>query len=194
MLVPGCRLKRRESGLVRVEREPAGRPERSQSGTAVAGDVAAVFQGELDSGERAALLSWAAFTATFTAVRGVTYSIRAGRGPLRNLSFGGEHLHHYLWGITMLAGVGGVAVHGEDRRRRHPAVAVLYGAGLALIIDEFALLLDLRDVYWAKEGRVSVDLAVGAIAGTGTALAAQPLVRGIRNRRRRRLLRASERG
>jgi len=48
-----------------------------------------------------------------------------------------------LWGITMLAGVGGVAVHGEDRTRRHPTVALTYGAGLALIVDEFALLLDL---------------------------------------------------
>jgi hypothetical protein len=61
---------------------------------------------------------------------------------------------------------------------------LIYGAGLALVIDEFALLLDLRDVYWAKEGRVSVDLAIGSIAVTGTALAAQPLLRGLRNRRR----------
>ncbi len=150
----------------------------------VLGDVAVVLRA-LQPGERAALLSWVAFGATFAAVRVLTHSIRAGSGPFRNLSPGGTHLHHYLWGITMLAGVGGVAVHGEDRRRRHPTVPLVYGAGLALIIDEFALLLDLRDVYWAKEGRLSVDLAVGAIAATGTVLAAQPLIRGIRNRRRR---------
>jgi len=156
----------------------------SDSRPAVPAAVATVFRHELDSGERAALLSWTAFTATFAAVRGLTYSIRAGRGPFRNLSPGGEHLHHYLWGIAMLAEVGGVAVHGEDRTRRHPAVALTYGAGLALIVDEFALLLDLRDVYWAKEGRVSVDVAIGAIAFTGTVLATQPLVRGFRNRRR----------
>jgi len=42
-----------------------------------------------------------------------------------------------------------------------PLVATAYGAGLALIVDEFALLLDLQDVYWAKQGRESVDLAIG---------------------------------
>ena len=103
----------------------------------------------------------ASFSTTFAGVRALTYSIRAGRGPFRNLSVGGEHLHHYMWGIGMLAGIGGVAVHGEDRTRRHPAVALVYGAALALIIDEFALLIDLQDVYWAKQGRVSVDLGVG---------------------------------
>src|SRR5512135_1834578 len=149
----------------------------------VLGDVAVVFRRELQPGERAALLSCTSFGTTFAAVRALTHSIRAGRGPFRNLSPGGTHLHHYLWGITMLAGVGGVAVHGEDRRWRHPAVALVYGAGLALIIDEFALLLDLPDVYWAKEGRVSVDLAIGSIAVAGTVLAAQPLLRGLRNRR-----------
>ena len=55
-----------------------------------------------------------------------------------------------MWGIGLLSGVGGVAVHGEDKRRRHPVVAISYGAGLALIVDEFALLLDLKDVYWAS--------------------------------------------
>lgn len=49
----------------------------------------------------------------------------------------------------MLAGVGAVAVHGEERYRAHPVVATTYGSGLALIVDEFALLLDLKDVYWA---------------------------------------------
>jgi len=87
-----------------------------------------------------------------------------------------------MWGIGLLAGVGGVAVHGEDRQHRHPVVAVCYGAGLALIVDEFALLLDLRDVYWAKQGRISVDLGVGGSALAGTYLAAQPLLRALRRR------------
>ena len=130
-------------------------------------DVRAVFHEELDPGQRAALVSWLAFTATFGAVRGITYSIKEGKGPFRNLSVGGAHLHHYMWGIGLVSGVGGVAVHGEDARRRHPAVAFAYGTGLALIVDEFALLLDLRDVYWAKQGRISVDLGVGASSLAG---------------------------
>ena len=51
-----------------------------------------------------------------------------------------------MWGIGLLSGVGAVAVRGEERHRRHPAVAVSYGSGLALIADEFALLLDLRHI------------------------------------------------
>ena len=138
------------------------------------------LQDDLDPCQRAALVSWLAFTGMFAGVRGVTWSIRAGRGPFRNLSAGGEHLHHYLWGIGLLAGVGAVAVRGTDRQRRHPAVALSYGSGLALIVDEFALLLDLKDVYWAKQGRISVDLGVGAIALTGSYFAAQPALRALR--------------
>ncbi len=140
---------------------------------------------ELDAGQRAALLSWLAFAATFATVRGITWSIRAGKGPFRNLSAGGEHLHHYLWGIGLLTGVGAIAVRGEDAQRRHPAVAVSYGSGLALIIDEFALLLDLKDVYWARQGRISVDLGIGGIATAGSYFAALPVLRAVRRGRSR---------
>jgi hypothetical protein len=145
----------------------------------------AAYREDLSHGQRSALLSWLAFTATFAATRGITYSIRAGRGPFRNLSAGGEHLHHYMWGIGLLTGVGAVAVRGEERYRRHPAVSVSYGSGLALIVDEFALLLDLKDVYWARQGRVSVDLGIGGIAVAGSYFAALPLVRSVRARRAR---------
>jgi hypothetical protein len=131
------------------------------------------------------LVSWLAFTATFAAVRGITYSIRAGKGPFRNLSVGGEHLHHYMWGIGLVSGVGAVAVRGTEEQRRHPAVAISYGSGLALIVDEFALLLDLKDVYWAKQGRVSVDLGVGGSALAGSYFAALPLLRALRADRAR---------
>jgi hypothetical protein len=149
----------------------------------IAKDIHAVFHEELDPAQRTALLSWLAFATTFGVVRGITYSIKSGHGPFRNLSVGGEHLHHYMWGIGLVSGVGGVAVHGEEARRRHPAVALSYGAGLALIVDEFALLLDLKDVYWAKQGRISVDLGIGAISLAGTYFAALPLLRALRRRR-----------
>ena len=145
-------------------------------------DVRTVFREELDPRQRSALLSWLAFTTTFGAVRGITYSIKEGKGPFGNLSVGGAHLHHYMWGIGMLSAVGGIAVHGEDARRRHPAVALAYGTGLALIVDEFALLLDLKDVYWAKQGRISVDLGIGASSVAGTYFAALPLLRALRRR------------
>ena len=142
--------------------------------------VRRAYHEELGFGQRAALLSWLAFTGTFAGLRALTYSIRAGKGPFRNISVGGEHLHHYMWGIGLLSGVGAVAVRGEEVHRRHPAVALSYGIGLALIVDEFALLLDLKDVYWAKQGRISIDIGVGSIATAGSYFAALPVLRRLR--------------
>jgi hypothetical protein len=162
--------------------EPAGP---GDGGPAEPGGGSPVTDGEvLDPCQRSALISWLAFAATFATVRGITYSIRAGRGPFRNLGLGGEHLHHYLWGIGLLAGVGAIAVRGDERLRQHPVVAVSYGSGLALIIDEFALLLDLRDVYWARQGRISVDLGIGGVAVAGSYFASLPVLRSLKNRRR----------
>jgi hypothetical protein len=152
-----------------------------------------VLRDDLDQCQRSSLASWLAFTGTFGAVRGLTWSIRAGKGPFRNLSVGGEHLHHYMWGIALLAGVGAVAVRGSERQRAHPAVSVSYGSGLALIVDEFALLLDLKDVYWAKQGRISVDLGVGGIAVAGSYFAALPAVRALRRDRESELAAAQAR-
>jgi len=146
--------------------------------------VRRAYEEELTAGQKSALTSWLAFTGTFAGLRVITYSIRDGVGPFQNLSVGGEHLHHYMWGIGLLSGVGAVAVRGDEEHRRHPAVAVSYGSGLALIVDEFALLLDLRDVYWAKQGRISIDVGVGVIAAAGSYFAALPVIRRLRRDRR----------
>ncbi len=146
-------------------------------------EVLAAYYEELDRAQRGGLLSWLAFSGTFGAARALTHAIRSDRGPFRNVSMGGTHLHHYLWGITLLAGVGAVAIRGEDRSRNHPVVAVAYGAGLALIIDEFALLLDLQDVYWARQGRWSVDVGVGLISTVGSYFAGLPFWRRLAARR-----------
>jgi hypothetical protein len=147
-------------------------------------EVKQAFHEELHPGRQSALISWLAFTVTFIIVRIITHRIRAGGGRLRNVSVGGIHLHHYMWGILTVSTVGGVAIRGSDRVRRHPVTAVAYGAGLALIVDEFALLLDLQDVYWAKQGRDSVDLAVGLISTSGTVLVGLPVLRRLRSNRR----------
>jgi hypothetical protein len=148
------------------------------------GAVRRAYQEELGPGQRSALLSWLAFTTTFAGLRALTYSIRAGLGPFRNISIGGEHLHHYMWGIGLLSCVGAVAVRGDERYRRHPVTAVSYGAGLALIVDEFALLLDLEDVYWARQGRISIDIGIGGIALTGSYFAALPVIRRLQRDRK----------
>ncbi|MDT7578545.1 MAG: hypothetical protein QOH17_4878 [Pseudonocardiales bacterium] len=149
-------------------------------------DVRVAYREGLGPRERAALWSWTGFTATFASVRAITYTIRRGTGPFHNVSIGGAHLHHYLWGIGLLVGVGAVGVRGTDEARHHPLIALAYGAGVALIVDEFALLLDLKDVYWAREGRVSVDLGVGLVAAGGTTFSAIPLLRRLHANRRRR--------
>jgi hypothetical protein len=157
----------------------------------VLGDLRDAFGSELDTGQQSALIGWLAFTGTFGGVRGVTHAIKSGRGPFRDMSVGGEHLHHYMWGIGLLAGVGAVAVRGDERMRRHPATALAYGGGLALIVDEFALLLDLKDVYWAQEGRVSVDVGVGGSSAVASYFAALPVLREVNKRRRDRDARAA---
>jgi hypothetical protein len=154
--------------------------------------VRRAYREELGPGQRSALLSWLAFSGTFTTLRVITYSIRAGWGPFRNLSVGGEHLHHYIWGIALVSGVGAVAVRGDEQHRRHPAVALSYGSGMALIVDEFALLLDLKDVYWARQGRISIDIGVSAIAVAASYFAALPVLRRLQRDRKQQALASQE--
>ena len=124
--------------------------------------------------QRTAIISWAAFAATFAGVRAVTLAIKNDIGPCRDAASRGVHLHHYLWGIKLLAASGGLAIHGPDRFRTSAAVAAGYGAGAALVIDEFALLVHLEDVYWTKRGRVSIMLASGLIGAVGTSFTLIP--------------------
>lgn len=152
-------------------------------------DVHRGYLEELGPAEQTALQSWLGFTGAFATARSVAHSIRDDAGPFRNVSVAGVHLHHYMWGIGALAVVGGLAIHGPDRWRRTPLVAVVYGVGLGLIVDEFALLTDLEDVYWSKQGRVSVEAGVGLSAVGGTVLAALPILQRVARRFRRRTFR-----
>ena len=133
----------------------------------------AVYGKHIGPSERALLLSWASFGATFGTARVITHRLRK-RGGLGGIVIRGRHIHHYNFGIAMLTAVGGIGVHGQAAARRHPLTAIAYGAGVALIVDELALLLDLQDVYWAKDGRTSVDAGICAIAVGGLYFAAAP--------------------
>jgi len=129
----------------------------------------------LDAAQQAVVVSWASFTAVFVGVRALTHWIRDGHGPSGGgISLGGKHFHHYNIGIALLGVVGAIGLRGEERHRHHPATAAAYGSAAALIVDELALLLDLQDVYWAKDGRKSVDAAVTVIAGGGLFAAGLP--------------------
>lgn len=140
------------------------------------------YRYHLSARQQTALISWLAFLGAFVGVRTLTYAIRDQVRPFRNVRIGGVHIHHYLWGICLLAAVGGVALHGDNAVRRHPVVAVAYGLGGALVVDEFALLLDLEDVYWTSQGRWSVDLGVAIAAAAGSYFAAVPFWRRVLRR------------
>jgi hypothetical protein len=148
-------------------------------------EVHQAFEEELPPDQQTALVAWVAFTVTFVVVRIITHRIRKGGqrtsgGGLHNISIGGVHLHHYMWGILTVSSVGGVSLRGDGEHERHGLLATLYGVGLALIVDEFALLLDLKDVYWAKQGRWSVDLAVALISTTGSLVVGRPVIERLR--------------
>lgn len=115
---------------------------------------------------------------TFVLIR---ISVRLIRAKVRwwpgNITPGGTHIHHVVFGTVfmLLGGVTGLAVP-DDMHGVRVAAAALLGAGAALVLDEFALLLHLRDVYWTKDGRLSVDAVFLAIGMTGLLLAgARPL-------------------
>ncbi|HEY2765697.1 MAG TPA: hypothetical protein VGJ13_17055 [Pseudonocardiaceae bacterium] len=131
------------------------------------------------SGNHRGIVAWmlVAFLLTFLGVRGITKWIRAGRrGPFRNTRFGGVHVHHQVYGIfLMLAAATGEFTYRPDRPWVQ-LLAVLFGMGAALTLDEFALWLHLEDVYWTAEGRRSVNAVLIALAIGGLLLiGANPL-------------------
>jgi hypothetical protein len=83
---------------------------------------------------------------------------------------GGTHIHHLVWGILLLLISGWVGVTVAPESPWHEILAVLFGIGAGLTLDEFALWLNLRDVYWEKEGRRSIDAVVVAACLTGIVL------------------------
>jgi hypothetical protein len=114
-----------------------------------------------------------AFAVTFAAVRALTFGIRYHLVPVNNVvTPGGLHIHHYVWGLFIVLVVGFLAMT-LDQPSWHPWLAIPFGIGAALVLDEFALLLNLQDVYWAKEGRQSLDAVVLVVALLGAYLVAE---------------------
>jgi hypothetical protein len=147
----------------------------THSGQVLVQRVHRAYRDQVDPTHRALLRAWSAFGVTFGVTRTITLWLRGGHGPAGGgIVIRGRHIHHYNLGIVLLTLVGAVALCGLERHRRHPLTVTAYGSGIALIVDELALLIDLQDVYWAKDGRWSVDVAVGTVAIGGLYLAAVP--------------------
>lgn len=145
-----------------------------------------------DTPRRRILLSSIAFFLTFAGVRALTWSIHNNLGPFHDVHMGGRHIHHLVWGILLLLIVGYgwmIDAGGEAESWRLAArrlLCVLYGAAAALTLDEFALWLNLRDVYWAREGRASLDAVVLFAAFLLVGVAGAPLWKGLAAELRRR--------
>jgi hypothetical protein len=116
------------------------------------------------------------FFLTFAGVRAVVYAILHQIPPFHFIEVGGRHIHHLVFGIILLllVGYGWLAEIGtgadDSSILLSRLMSILYGVGAALTLDEFALWLNLRDVYWAREGRSSIDAVIlfGALLAVGT--------------------------
>jgi hypothetical protein len=103
------------------------------------------------------------FAGTFGAARAVTHAIRrwGDVGPLGNLHLGERHIHHLVPGIALALLTGAATILSDDEQLER-WLAIPFGAGAALTLDEAALLIELEDVYWSKEGVLSIDVGFGA--------------------------------
>ncbi|MFI1563328.1 hypothetical protein ACH4ZX_09705 [Streptomyces sp. NPDC020490] len=125
----------------------------------------------IEPGKLPLLLALTAFVLTFLITRTITRLIRAGRGPFGNVKAGGLHIHHVVPGVVLTVVGGFGAVTSGRYGFGAAACAVLFGIGAGLVLDEFALILHLQDVYWTEEGRQSVEVVVLTAAVVGLVLA-----------------------
>lgn len=124
-----------------------------------------------DDGRQGIFLLLVSFLASFLFIR---TSARLGRSttwwPGSVVTDGGVHLHHLVWGICLMMASGVVAFTLRDETPWFEVCAVFFGIGMGLTIDEFALWVYLKDVYWAQQGRASIDAALYAAAFMGLLL------------------------
>ncbi|CAL9324606.1 hypothetical protein [Streptomyces sp. SudanB91_2054] len=124
----------------------------------------------ISSQRRGFVLAWWGFALTFGGMRLLTWLIHIDVAGVGDVQAGGVHIHHYVWGIVLLAVVGAAGLVNRSARAR-AWMGLAYGVGTALVVDEAALLISLEDVYWDTEGWISIALAIALIAVVGSVLA-----------------------
>lgn len=135
----------------------------------------ALHEGIPDRPRRRLFVASVSFVLTFAGVRAVVYGVVHNIPPFHFVQVGGRHIHHLVFGIIilLLVGYGWLCEVGNGSDASSILVgrlmSILYGVGAALTLDEFALWLNLRDVYWAREGRASIDAVIlfGALLAAG---------------------------
>ena len=118
------------------------------------------------------------YAITAALVRASTHRIRSVGtfGPFRDAHVGGRHIHHFIPGIALafMAGAASIVVRNEAW---DAWLAVPFGVGAALTLDEAALLVELEDVYWTEEGVLSVQISLGAVSVLGSLALGRRLLR-----------------
>lgn len=129
-----------------------------------------LYRNIIEPGKLPLLLALASFVLTFVITRVIVRLIRAGKGPFGNVKAGGLHIHHVVPGVVLMV-VGGFGAVASSRYGFDASLsAVLFGIGAGLVLDEFALVLHLDDVYWTEAGRQSVEVVVVTAALVGLVL------------------------
>jgi hypothetical protein len=118
----------------------------------------------------------AGFLGSFAMVRLSTWGIRNDLRPFREVRVGDHHIHHFVPGIVLAFAAGTAALLTDDDALEE-TLALPMGVGMGLTFDEAALLLDLRDVYWTREGLLSVQLSLGATAILSIAILTSRILR-----------------
>lgn len=119
------------------------------------------YRNFVEPGKLPLLIATFSFVVTFLVTRMIVRMIRAGKGPFGNVeSAGGVHIHHVVPGVVLTV-VGGFGAVASGREGVIACVfAAVFGAGVGLVLDEFALILHLDDVYWSDQGRKSVEVVI----------------------------------
>ena len=128
-----------------------------------------------DRPRRRLFVASVSFFLTFAGVRAVVFAVLHQIPPFHFIEHDGRHIHHLVFGIIILLAVGygwlADIGTGEDDTSLllSRLMSILYGVGAALTLDEFALWLNLKDVYWSPEGRSSIDAVIlfGALLAAG---------------------------
>jgi len=143
-------------------------------------EVARTGYQQVSTRENAMFNLLTSFFASFVIARSVTTLLRSRSrvGPFRSVRVGRRHIHHFVPGIVMAFTAGAAAITTADESLE-PKLAVPFGVGMGLTLDESALLLQLEDVYWSEEGILSVQIALAVAALlAAVALAGRFLRRG----------------
>jgi hypothetical protein len=126
-------------------------------------DIELAYQTHIEeAGKEYHFLILAAFLLSWGFIRTSAHMIHAQVSwwPGNVQTKGGTHIHHLVWGILLLLSMGYIGISFDLGSPWIELVAIAFGIGMGLTLDEFALWLNLQDVYWTAKGRQSIDAVI----------------------------------